>query len=56
MIAPSHHRAEHRTGPGQLSEVRLRLCAHIDAQLHARSTTTNVLAQMAGANWVARLR
>ena len=30
-IAPSHHRAKYRAGNGQLSEVRLRLLAHIDA-------------------------
>ena len=41
-IAPSNHRAQYRAGAGQLSEVRLRLLAHI----HANECTQNPLLQM----------
>ena len=34
--SPSHHRSEHRTGAGQLSEVRLCLCTDIDAHLRTQ--------------------
>jgi hypothetical protein len=49
-IAPSHHRAEHRTGAGQLSEVRLRPSPHIDAHLR----TQDPLLQMYWLGWLAQ--
>src|ERR1700730_7282516 len=49
-IAPSHHRAECRTGAGQLSEVRLRLLARIDAHERAQDP----LLQVYWLRWLAK--
>ena len=49
-IAPAHHRAQCRAGAGQLSEVWLRLFAHIDAHERAQDS----LLQMHWLRWLAQ--